>query len=202
MKKQIDLIGKRCPEPVILTKKALDEHPDVTEWEIFLDNNIAVQNVKKLVSSFGYIVQEENREENTLLSVFCAVDKAKKEEQEEVLESTKQRSTAVVAVSSDQMGEGEEELGKVLLKGFLYALAKQDCYPQAIVFYNKGILLACEGSSSLEDLKELSKNGVSILICGTCLDYYQKKECLHIGEVTNMYHITEILMQAGHVIYP
>ena len=108
----------------------------------------------------------------------------------------------VVVISADHMGEGDEELGKVLIKGFIYALTEQDVLPQTILFYNGGAKLTCEESPTLEDLKSLEAQGVEILTCGTCLDYYHLKDKLVVGGVTNMYSIVESMAEAGKIIRP
>ena len=108
----------------------------------------------------------------------------------------------MVAISSNAMGEGSEKLGKTLLKGFIYALGQQDILPKTILFYNGGASVTCEGSASLEDLKSLEAQGVEILTCGTCLDFYGLTEKLKVGEITNMYVIVEKLVNAGLVVKP
>ena len=108
----------------------------------------------------------------------------------------------VVVLSSDKMGEGDEELGKVLIKGFIYAITQLDKYPKAVLLYNSGVKLSSEGSDSLEDLKVLEKHGVEILSCGTCLNFYNLQDKLQVGKVTNMYSIVEELAGATNVIRP
>jgi selenium metabolism protein YedF len=100
------------------------------------------------------------------------------------------------------MGTGNDDLGAVLIKGFIYALTQQDTLPQTILCYNGGAKLTCEGSPALEDLKSMEAQGVEILTCGTCLDYYGLKEKLQVGSVTNMYVIVEKLEAASKVIRP
>ena len=100
------------------------------------------------------------------------------------------------------MGEGAEELGKILMKSFLYALTQQDELPDTILFYNGGAKLTCECSESLEDLKDLAARGVEILTCGTCLNFYGITEKLQVGSVTNMYDIVERMSSADRVIKP
>ena len=112
------------------------------------------------------------------------------------------KKNVVVAVSSAQMGEGSEELGKTLMKGFIYALSQQDELPSTILFYNGGANITCEGSVSLEDLKSMEAQGVEILTCGTCLNFYGLSEKLAVGEVTNMYDIVEHLVKADVVVKP
>lgn len=105
-------------------------------------------------------------------------------------------------ISSDRMGEGEAELGHILIKGFVYALTQLDKLPDTILLYNKGAYLSCEGSAVLEDLKTLSENGTEILTCGTCLNYYGLEEKLAVGTVANMYHIVDIQARADKIIKP
>ena len=100
------------------------------------------------------------------------------------------------------MGSGNEELGKVLMKSFLFAVTQLEELPKTMLFYNGGATLTTEESDSLEDLKNLEAQGVEIMTCGTCLDYYGLKEKLAVGTVTNMYSIVETMEQASKVIRP
>jgi selenium metabolism protein YedF len=100
---------------------------------------------------------------------------------------------AVVAVGSDVMGRGSEELGKILVKGLIYALAHQETVPKTMLFFNSGARLTCEGSESLDDIRELEGRGTQILTCGTCLDFYGIRDRLGVGGVTNLYAIAEII---------
>ena len=108
----------------------------------------------------------------------------------------------VVVISADHMGEGDEELGRILMKGFIFALTQQEHLPSTILFYNGGARLTCEDSASLEDLKNLASLGVEILTCGTCLNHYGLTDKLAVGDVTNMYVITEKQMQADLILRP
>ena len=93
-------------------------------------------------------------------------------------------------------------LGAVLMKGFIYALTSQEVLPDTILLYNNGAKLSTEGSDSLEDLKLLESQGVEILTCGTCLNYYGLTEKLAVGAVTNMYDICAKMMNAEKVVKP
>lgn len=108
----------------------------------------------------------------------------------------------VVVISSDRMGVGNDELGAVLLKGFIYALSGLSVLPKTVLFYNGGAKLTAEGSESAEDLKNMEAQGVEILTCGTCLNYYGLTDQLTVGGITNMYTITEKMAQAGKIIKP
>ena len=106
----------------------------------------------------------------------------------------------MVVLASDKMGEGAEELGKTLLKAFIFSLTQQDKLPKTILLYNGGAHLTCEGSPMLDDLKALEAEGVEILTCGTCLNFYGLTEKLAVGGVTNMYVIAEKMLNAGNVV--
>ena len=106
------------------------------------------------------------------------------------------------SLSTDKMGEGDESLGKTLMKGFIYALTQQETLPKTILLYNRGAFLSTEGSASLEDLTLLQEEGVEILTCGTCLNHYGLAEKLKVGEVTNMYDIVERMTGASKLIRP
>ena len=112
------------------------------------------------------------------------------------------KKNIVVVISSNQMGSGQEELGKSLLKGFIYALSQQDTLPSTILFYNSGAYITSEESASIEDLKSLEAQGVEILTCGTCLNFYGLTDKLQVGEVTNMYVIAEKMTQADLIVQP
>ena len=86
------------------------------------------------------------------------------------------------------------------MKGVLYALSQRDEVPRRIIFFNSGAYLTSEGSDALEDIRELERRGTEILTCGTCLDYLGIKERLAVGGVTNLYLITEALMEPGKVV--
>mgnify|MGYP000677692972 CR=1 FL=1 len=112
------------------------------------------------------------------------------------------RKGMVVVLSSNQMGQGDEALGKLLMKGFVFALTQQDMLPETILLYNSGAFLSCEGSDNLEDLKTLEAQGVEILTCGTCLNHYGLAEKRQVGGVTNMYEIVEKMTKASVVVRP
>ena len=113
-----------------------------------------------------------------------------------------QRENTVIVINSDRMGNGNDELGKVLIKGFLFAVTQLEKLPKTMLFYNGGATLTAEGSDSLEDLKSLEAQGVEILTCGTCLNYYGLTEKLQVGSVTNMYTIVEKMAEADKIIKP
>ncbi|MBN1628861.1 MAG: sulfurtransferase-like selenium metabolism protein YedF [Thermoleophilia bacterium] len=106
----------------------------------------------------------------------------------------------VLAISSDEMGRGDDELGQVLLRSHLHTLSEVTPRPDVLVFFNSGVKLAVEGSPALDDLKALAEQGVQILLCGTCLSHFDLKEKVAVGEISNMYTITETMLRADRVV--
>jgi selenium metabolism protein YedF len=100
------------------------------------------------------------------------------------------------------MGSGNDELGYVLMRAFLHTIALQAEKPDIMIFYNTGVKLAIQGSEVLDDLKELASAGVEMLVCGTCLNYFEAKEKLSVGVVSNMYDIAGIMSRAGRLLVP
>ena len=200
----VNAIGDACPIPVVKTRKAMETIKGSEVVETLVDNEIAVENLKKLAADISQAVKDQKLEEGKY-SVQIMVTEAEKTEkiQADICDC---RPTAasdkVVVIRSNVMGEGDPELGKVLIKGFIYALSQQEELPKTILFYNGGACLTCEGSASLDDLKELEHRGVKILTCGTCLNFYGLSEKLKVGEVTNMYEIAETMSKASLIVSP
>ena len=198
---KVDARGQQCPIPVVQTKRAIQTLGGSGEVEVLVDNEIAVQNLTKMAEQKGYgIVAEKSgeREYRARLTIFNGELQVPLVMQRD----PRQAADLVVVVAADVMGQGEEALGRVLLKGFIYALAQTEEIPEAILFYNRGAFLTTEGSDSLADLQELEARGVKIFTCGTCLNHYGLTEKLLVGSVTNMYTIVEQMMSAGRVIKP
>ena len=200
---QVNALGDTCLLPVIKTMNALKELGGAGTVEVLVDNEIAVQNLTRLAENKGCTIETEKRSEKEYRVTLTTGEAVERTGDEANLCTTPtEQKTVVVVISADHMGEGNDELGKILLKGFLFALTQQEKLPSTILFYNGGASLTCEGSASLEDLLSLSKLGVEILTCGTCLNYYGLTDKLQVGAVTNMYVITEKQMQADLVIRP
>lgn len=206
---KVNAVGDACPIPVVKTQKALNELNGSGTVETVVDNEIAVQNLTKLGNNRGCAVKSEKLKENRYKVTFT-VGEGEGETSHEVPAFEADVAACVpdigknvaVVIASDKMGEGNEELGKTLMKGFLYALNQQETLPKTILFYNGGAALTCEGSPALKDLKSLAAQGVEILTCGTCLNFYGLSEKLQVGEVTNMYVIAEKMTKAGLIIKP
>ena len=192
----IDCAGQVCPIPVIRAKKALASLGEAGGVvAVLVDNDIARQNLQKMATGLGYqseYVQKENGivEVTIVAGEGCAVDNC----------ATDVDSGLVVAIGRDTMGEGSQELGQILIKGFIYALQELVPPPTHILFFNSGSHLTSSDSNSLEDLRALEAAGTVILTCGTCTNYYEITEKLGVGEISNMYGIVTAMAGAKRLI--
>jgi selenium metabolism protein YedF len=191
---QVDARGFACPKPVILTKKAIDQGEN--HITTIVDNEVAKENVTKLIKKMNFDYNVEVSEGNYYINfdTNCEVMV------EEGLSPKEELDDLVILVASDKFGNGIDELGKVLMKGFLYTLTERTPYPKSVIFVNGGVLNTVEGSPSIDNLKILQEKGVEILSCGTCLDYYNVKNKLMVGEISNMYTIVDTLNSAKNTI--
>lgn len=194
---KIDALGKACPLPVIETKKALREHEVV---ETIVDNEIATQNLKKMAEQLGYIYQMDQDQPGHYTVVISKGNADLIETAPQVAETVTTVDDYIVVVDTNVMGRGSDELGKNLLKGFIYSLTEQDVLPQKVIFYNGGVQSVAAGADSLEDLQGLADQGVEIYACGACLNFYELTAA--VGEVTNMYRIVEMMRQAPKIVKP
>ncbi len=192
--KKVDARGLECPAPVIETKKIMEE--GIAEILVVVDNDTASRNISRLADKKGYEFLEEIREDG----IYLRLNGKDGEVEGEVSLSENETGDWALLIASDHMGSGSDELGEILMKGYFYALTETAPFPKAVLFLNGGIKLALNGSSVLKDLKVLQEQGVEMLVCGTCLDYFEEKENLGIGVVSNMYDIVEKMNEAPKVV--
>lgn len=200
----IDARGDACPIPVVKTLRALGALGGPGEVETIVDNKVAVENLGRMATSKGCasaVEQVAEKEWHVTTTATEAVEVAAGEPEAATC-AAPAGNGVVIQVASDAMGIGDDELGHKLIKGFIFSLTQLPELPRTMLFYNGGARLTCEGSASLEDLKNLAAGGVEILTCGTCLDHYGLTDKLAVGEVTNMYVITEKLTGASVVVRP
>ena len=191
---EIDARGLACPKPVINTKKELD---NIEQGIVIVtvDNDVAKQNILKLSSSLN-CESRVIKEEKDLISIEI------KKGENVIIEEKKQEELEdkCIFISSNKMGNGNDELGEVLMKGFIYTLTESKPYPKSILLVNSGVKLTTENYDTVGNLKILEEAGVEILSCGTCLDYYGLKGSLKLGSVTNMYTIVDIMKNSSQTI--
>ena len=203
MEKIIDCRGQACPLPVVNAKKDAEELNPGDVLTVLVDNEIAVQNLTRFAEHKGFAVSAEKKAQKEYAVTMTVSGEAAEAKEEEITCAVDtRRKGMVVVLSANVMGTGDAKLGTSLMKAFVFALTKQDQLPDTILCYNTGAYLTCEGADTLEDLKLLESEGVTVLTCGTCLDFYGLKEKLAVGGVTNMYDIVERMENAAQIIKP
>ena len=194
--KRIDCRGLACPQPVLETKKALEDQ-EAGEVVVLLDNAGSKENVRRFAESQGCRVRVAEEKGTFFLTIKrSGMNRSEKAEARQGQVAT----DLAIFIDADSLGRGSEELGKILMRSFLQTLEQSETNLKKIIFVNNGVKLACAGSEVLEDLLEFAAKGVEILSCGTCLDYFGVKKDLKVGKVSNMYEILNSLIQAGKVI--
>jgi selenium metabolism protein YedF len=190
---EIDCRGKACPQPVLMAKEALERAGG--EFLLLLDDASSCENVERFLRRQGAAVEVEKkgREFHLRVGKGEAAEEAKR-----VLKS----ETVVVYINSSLLGVGDEALGSILMRSFLKTFVDLEQKPSRLILINSGVRLATEDSPVLETLKCLSEEGVEILACGTCLDFYGLKEKVRVGKISNMYEIVETLVGADRLIRP
>jgi|SRR5699024_2128105 len=197
MNYKIDARGQDCPRPVIMTKQKLDEIDNGVVTTL-VDNEVAKENVSKLADSLGLDFTVEEKGEDYYITINKGSGKEMPKEGK--ASSSNINEDMVLGISSNIMGRDNKELGKILMKNFIYTVSESKPYPSTILFYNEGVRLACEDSEVLNDLIKLEKEGVEIISCGICLDYLNIQDKLEVGSISNMYNIYEKLRDNRNMI--
>jgi len=204
---ELNVCGMKCPQPLIETKKRLSQLNINEKIIILLDDETAKDNVTSFLSGIGF--EPKLKKEKDHYEIIVKKTKEVKvtspplqPQNIPVRETSKQSSRPIIVLKSDYMGHGAEDLGKLLIQGFINTLPESEILPEKIICYNSGIHLVTSDSPVLASLKKLENMGVSISSCGTCLDYYEKKKDLEVGCITNMYDIISSLTSNNHCIIP
>ena len=200
--KIVNARGLACPQPVVLAKKAIESNEQV---KVIVDNDTALENVKRLGTKRGCDIKVEKKKDGTYeinLTRKAGAVGAKDDFVPSCDATPAQSGPFVIVISANTMGRGNDELGFVLIRAFLHTIALQAEKPNVMIFYNTGVKLTVQGSEVLDDLKQLENEGVQLLVCGTCLNYFEIKDKLAAGMVSNMYDIVETMSSAGRLIVP
>lgn len=191
MSYQIDARGKSCPVPVLMAKKEVDNGRE--DFSVIVDNQTSVENLKRFGSNSGYetAVNEKGSEfEISFVKSQNICDSAQ----------TPENGTWAVFIGKERIGEGDPELGESLMKMFFYTLTQDNNIPRCILFMNSGVKIPVENEQAVEHLKALNEKGTEILICGTCLNYYEIADKLQVGTISNMYDIVDAMRTVNKVI--
>lgn len=205
MSKIVDCRGLLCPQPLINTKKALKEATKDEIIEIIIDNATSCQNVSHFLSdnSIPFSLKEENGIYTLSISPTGEGFTPKREAEEYCEVSFPNKfGSYIVVLTANMMGSGNEDLGKILMKGFLNTLPSLDKLPQEIICYNSAVTLAVKGTDTAMSLTRLHTMGVKITLCGTCVDFYGLKDNLEVGTISNMLYIAERLSSGILIVKP
>lgn len=199
----VDARGLGCPQPVILAKKAIEKQNQIL---VLVDNEIALENVKRLGTSIGCDIQVDQTERGTYRIHLSKKPGAKIPADDEVLAACGsepvQQGPFVVVFSENRMGRGSDELGDVLIRAFIHTLCQQELKPDVMIFYNAGVKLTVKDSEVIDDLKQLAEAGVELLVCGTCTNYFNITQEVAVGTISNMYDIAGTMSRAGRLVAP
>ncbi len=193
----VDARGAACPQPVIRTRNALKEHDEVMT---IVDNETSQHNVAKMAERLGCSVRIEPKEDGIYLHIVQAAKQQTEPHLHPPTPAASPAGTLVLIIPDEQMGRGEAELGNILMRAFFHTLSEVSPMPDTIIFFNSGVKLVVEGSPVVDDLIALRDAGVEILACGTCLGFYNLKDAVKVGEISNMYTIAETMLRAGKLI--
>ncbi len=198
----VDAKGLLCPQPLIMTKKALKDLPVDREMVVIIDNATSMQNVLRFLKDNNARTEVDERNGVFTLTIQKKSEKLAHPDAESYCVAPSQARRHVIVVRGETMGAGDDELGTILIKAFINTIKEVSPLPESVVFYNRGIFLTLENSPVLDSLYELQSQGVSVLVCGTCADYFGKKDAVKVGTVSNMYTILEAMTAASHIIEP
>ena len=198
--KKIDARGLACPKPVVMTKNALEEMEAGTV-EVLVDNKPAVENVSRFARNSGCEVKTREESEDFIVEITKeATSKVSEEEIVCHVESQKTGKGITVLIESDAIGRGSDELGAILMRALFPTLLEASPRPRKLIFMNSGVKLTVEGSVYLEDISKLEKEGREIFVCGTCLDFFNLKDTVKVGKISNFFEITQTLVETDKVI--
>lgn len=202
----IDARGLGCPQPVIMAKKAIEENEEIT---ILVDDDTAVENIRrmagKMASAFSAVKKEGGVWEIALSRTGGDIQGPQAVPEDGISCDTmtgRKTGPLVVALSDNHMGRGDDVLGDILIRSFVHTLLQLKPLPETVICYNAGVKLAVKGSEALDDLQQLERAGVDILVCGTCVNYFGITDQVAVGHVSNMYDIAETMAGAGRLVRP
>ena len=224
---EIDARGLDCPAPVLKTKHAIEKY-NAMKIKITVDNSAAVENVSRFLDYNNYSISTETdgkffvvtgiRQDSAGMNRNSVSDTEastktsyNKKSGSEILHNPEEKSgknmkkdtdhqKIMVMIASGEMGKGDDELGQKLMKNFIKTLKEMGDDLWRLVFVNGGVKFAVKGSEVISDLKELENDGISILVCGTCLNHFKILKDKQVGETTNMLDIVTSMQFADKVI--
>ena len=202
MHKKLDARGLACPAPVLMTKDAV-EKDKLDRVEVIVDNEAAKENVSRFLGAqqFSVTTAEEGDDYK-----ICAqrqgymMGTISKPEDFPQPKASDQKQKIMVLIATDRLGNGDDELGKKLIVSFIKTIKEMGDELWRLVLVNNGVKLTIDDSPVLEDLVAYENDGLTILVCGTCLTHFGLLEAKKVGETTNMLDIVTAMQLADKVI--
>lgn len=185
--KRLDCTDLDCPMPVIKAKQFLEENENIV-LDVIVDNNVAVQNLEKLAKSLS-LKSKSSKDGNNFVVSIEKKETIQNDENKMIV--TQENQT--ILIRTNILGYGNDDLGATLMKGFIFTLTQSKPFPKKVMFLNSGVKLTSENEETIKNLKVLEENGVEIVSCGACLDFYNLKESVKVGSIGNMYDIVDSL---------
>lgn len=201
--KIVDAKGLLCPQPLIMAKKGLKEISSGDTIGIYCDNETSLKNLMTFLQDQDAKPSFEETEQGVfLVKASKPMDFNQEVDAAAYCSPALVKNDYVIAVKNDKMGSGDDALGEILMKAFINSLSEQDTLPTHVVFYNAGVKLAVKQSAVIDALVDLEAKGIRIIVCGTCVDFFGLKSDLGVGMISNMYTITEVMVNAHHIVEP
>ena len=199
-----DTRGQLCPVPLIATKRALKETPKGESFVLLTDNQISFNNISRFLKENNTPFNTSEAEGVWTLTITRGGDLSQVKAEDYCTDSIAHfhKGDFIIVIGSDKMGDGDDELGRLLMSNFIKAIKDLDKLPGKIIFYNKGVTLATKTSPLIDHLTDLEKMGVELLLCATCVNHFEIQEIVGAGTLSNMYTIAEVMVTAGNIVRP
>lgn len=200
-----DTRGQLCPAPIIAAKKTLRETAAGETFIILTDNRTSFNNLSKFLKDNNTSFSSEEKDGTWTITVKKLADSDKETKAEDYCAPEVphfQKGDYIIVISSDRMGEGDSELGQLLIGNFIKAVKDLDMLPDKMLFYNRGVTLVTKTSPHIDHLRDLEKMGVQLMLCGTCVDHYKIREETGAGTISNMFTLAEVMASAGKIVKP
>jgi len=205
----VNTTGRACPESVAMTRAALDKGAE--ELEVLVDNPEAATNVKRLLEGRGFrvLLQDDDgrlklttgkKTEPSVSTSRASASQAQAPAPAAPMPVPRPAEGLAVLITGKTLGRSDEELGEILVKGFLSAFSQLDVPPRTVALINEGVKLALFDSSSCDHLKNLERKGTNILVCGTCVNHFGITDSVGAGVISTMFEIVEALNRSGRIL--
>lgn len=206
MAKLVDCRGMVCPQPLVETRREIKKSNPGEAITVVVDNSTSLKNILRFLEDNGVecVVMQEAESSSITFNVPLQMTQPDKRAEEycDVSPKPDVNSGFIVLLNSATMGKGNDELGKILMKGFLSTLLELKATPTEIICYNSAVTLALKSSDTAATLQQISERGIKITLCGTCVDFYNLRDDLAVGQISNMLYIAERLSSGVRIIQP